>query len=333
MRDDTVRDHERAACSLSHLTDVRHCYPGERVTFHTRVCAGETLRGFTLRISLPDELTPGSTRAPGGDVPQVGLGTGTRYLLWNTDTTPGTEVYDYEVQATGAHVSHNTTLKSRATVTSGTGDARSNLGEATTNIAVLAKGGYLRHLPALYESDELMGRFLMLFESFWDPIEGQIENLSAYLDPRLTPPEFLPWFASWFGLVLDDRWTEEQKRLLIRSAVRLYRKRGTRQGLQEYLEILAQEVRIIEHRADNLVVGPGSRLGPAVALGTDNVPNTFTVTVRLPSDPSLADEGEQAQRAVQIRRMLQAIIEAQKPAHAGYVLRVDTKQPASQTGG
>jgi phage tail-like protein len=178
-----------------------------------------------------------------------------------------------------------------------------------------------------------MGRFLMLFESFWDPIESQIENLSAYLDPRLTPPEFLPWFASWFGLVLDDRWSEEQKRLLIRSAVRLYRKRGTRQGMQEYLEILAQEVRIIEHRADNLVVGPGSRLGPAVALGTDNVPNTFTVTVRLPSDPSLADEGEKAQRTLQIRRMLKAIIEAQKPAHAGYVLRVDTEQPASQTGG
>jgi phage tail-like protein len=337
VRDESQQDRghspDRSPCSLSHVTDVRRCYPGESVTLRTRVRAREPVHEFTLRIALPDELTPGSTRAPGEAVPQVGLGTGTRYLLWNTSTTPGVETYDYEVEATVAHVSRDTVARSRAVVTSGIGDARSLASEETASIAVLAKGGYLKHLPSLYEADELMGRFLMLFESFWSPIQRQIENLPMYFDPRMTPPEFLPWLASWVGLVLDDRWSEEQKRRLIGSAVSLYRMRGTRRGMQEYLEILAPEVQIVEHRSNNLVVGPGSRLGPAVALGMDNVPNTFTVTVRLPSDPTPADEGERAQHTLQVRRMITAIIEAQKPAHAGYVLRVDTGQPASQTGG
>ena len=195
--------------------------------------------------------------------------------------------------------------------------------EETAAIAVSAKGRYLKYLPALYQDDELMARFLMLFESFWAPIEGQIDHLAFYFDPRMTPSDFLPWLASWLDLELDERWPEERRRQLIRSAVSLYRKRGTRRGLEEFLEIYTGErPQIVEHRARNFFLGADGLLGPGSALGRDNVAHTFTVTVRLPPAPG-EDEEERTRHERERRRIIRAIIEAEKPAHTGYELRVE----------
>jgi len=183
----------------------------------------------------------------------------------------------------------------------------------TVTVAVFAKGRYLRHLPALYERDELMGRFLMLFESFWDPIEGQIDQLPHYFDPRTAPPDLLPWLAAWLDLVLDERWPESKRRQLLQSAVHLYRRRGTRDGLVDYLEIYTgARPQIVEHRAENFVLGPEARLGQGIAIGRRNAPHTFTVKMELPTLPKAEAESR--------RRMIEQIIEAEKPAHTAYLL-------------
>jgi len=193
----------------------------------------------------------------------------------------------------------------------------------TVTVLVSAKGRYIRHLPRMYlEQDELMGRFLMLFESFWGPIEQQIDNLYDYFDPLLTPARLLPWLAGWVDLTLDERWPEAQRRRLLRSAVSLYRKRGTRRGLQEYLEIYTGgRVKITEHSASNFRLGPEARLGLGVALGTVNLPHTFTVTVFLPAGDARMET--RARQAADHRRIIEAIIEAEKPAHTSYNLRVE----------
>ena len=140
----------------------------------------------------------------------------------------------------------------------------------SVEILVVGKGRYMRYLPRIYqEQDELMGRFVMLFESFWAPIESQIDVMPLYFDPALTPLKLLPWLATWVDLALDDHWPEAKRRQLLKAAVGLYRKRGTRRGLQEYLEIYTgAQVQISEHGAHNFLLGPEARLGPGVALGT-----------------------------------------------------------------
>jgi phage tail-like protein len=174
-----------------------------------------------------------------------------------------------------------------------------------------------------------MGRFLMLFESFWAPIEKQIEAAALYFDPLFTPVELLPWLAAWVDLTLDERWPEAKRRRLLRSAVALYRKRGTRPGLQEYLEIYTgAEVKITEHGAHNFRLGPNARLGPGVALGTINQPHTFTVTAYLPAgdgDGHVQTPEQRARFAAERQRMLEMIIEAEKPAHTSYRLRLETQ--------
>ena len=161
-----------------------------------------------------------------------------------------------------------------------------------------SQSNYLKYLPPLYSSDDFLGRFLLIFESILSPLERTVGNLHYYLDAQMAPPEMLPWLASWLGLVLDERWPEAQRRALILAAVDLYNWRGTRRGLSEFLRLytgLTPE--IIEAGAG------GRRVTEADAF-------RFTVRVRVP-DPALAD-----------RAMIQSIIDAEKPAHAGYTLEI-----------
>lgn len=157
---------------------------------------------------------------------------------------------------------------------------------------------YLKYLPPIYSADDFMGRFLLIFESILSPIERTVGNLHYYFDAQMTPPEALPWLASWLGLVLDERWPEEQRRTLILAAVELYQWRGTRRGLSEFLRLYTSLTpEIVEQ-------GVGRR------AATHADAYRFTVRVRAP-DPAQVD-----------RAMVEAIIEAEKPAHTGYTLEI-----------
>ena len=239
------------------------------------------------------------------------------------------------MQARVEPTARDLTLESRAMAIC---DAHQRAAAETVAIAVAAKGRYLNFLPALYSDNDLLARFLMLFESFWAPIERQIDHLPYYFDPRLTPPDFLPWLASWLNLTLDPRWPEDRRRELIRSAVRLYRMRGTARGLRTILKLYTGvEPQITEHRAKNFTLGPGALLGPGVALGKGNQPHTFTVTMRLPpiieieeeeneadSSTGEMDSDEIARQERERRQVIRAIIEAEKPAHTAYTLQLVT---------
>jgi phage tail-like protein len=320
---------EASPLRVDYVADYYHRYPGETVTFYTRVSIQQPLLGFTVKITLPAGLTVSDYQvlsADGDAMPLVEFGSGGQHVTWVVveELEAGSE-WEYQVQAQVAPVFQDATKESRAVAYSELREGEQVSAEETVSVAVAAKGDYLRHLPALYQSDELMGRFLMLFESFWAPVEGQIDHLPLYFDPKMTPPDFLPWLASWFDVILDQRLSEEQQRRLVQSAASLYRRRGTKQALQEYLEIYTGEtVEIIEHRAHDFRLGTEARLGPGVALGTGNRPHTFTVILSLPPIPSsVGGKKEQARQEQERRRTLEAIIETEKPAHTTYTLRID----------
>jgi phage tail-like protein len=322
---------ESLALVVSHVANFYRRYPGELVTFYTRVDVQQPLTGLTVRITLPGGLVPGASRAlagphaSGGDgaaLLEVEPDVGNSYFVWQAGgKLPAGTRCEYRVEARVAPTREDVTLESRAVVT---GQGAQIEAEETVAIAVSAKGRYINYLPALYQEDEMMGRFLMLFESFWAPIEGQINHLPFYFDPQMTPPDFLPWLASWLDLALDEHWPEERRRRLICSMASLYRKRGTKRGLQEYLEIYTGEkVEIIEHRADNLRLNSGAKLGSGIALGTNNVPHSFTVILRLPPISSSGGKRERARQELERHRRIEAIIEAEKPAHTSYDLHLE----------
>ena len=313
---------EQGPVVVDHVVDSYHRYPGEMVTLLTRVAVREPISDLSLSIAIPEGLTLGEYQVAAemaATTPTLQSDEGRYTLVWPLagELEPGSS-YEYRTEARVLPVERNAILESRALVTGG---ARGVLAEGLVSIAVWAKGRYLRYLPELYDGDELMGRFLMLFESFWAPLETQIDGLSCYFGPGTTPARFLPWLASWLGLELDARLPEERQRALIRSAIWLYRRRGTKQALKEYLEIYTGgQVKIVEHRASNFRLGSQGTLGRGVALGTGNQPHTFTVYLEPPPAPATDGEAEDHRQEERLRRTAQAIIEAEKPAHTDYTL-------------
>lgn len=315
--------------TITHVADFYRRYPGESVIFYTRLEALKTVPGFTLHISLPQEVAVDDYHPPAGydhPLPQLEIGAEVNYLAWQVDTeVPGGTCYEYQTKITVPPVKEDTVLESLARVVVGRGKSRLTA-EENVSIAVAAKGRYLAYLPAIYQDDDLTARFLMLFESFWRPLEQQIETMPFYFDPKMTTSDLLPWLASWIGLVLDENWPEEQRRLLLQSAASLYRRRGTKRGLQEYLEIYTGEkAKIAEHRSENFSLGPTAKLGPGIALGKENRPHTFTVTLHLPPLEA-PTKAEQKRRELVRRRIIESIIDAEKPAHTSYKLHLEIEK-------
>ncbi|MGW6449147.1 phage tail protein [Lentzea sp. NPDC055074] len=93
-------------------------------------------------------------------------------------------------------------------------------------------------MPAVYTDDDFTQRFTQALDEVLAPVFTVLDCLSAYLDPRLAPEDFVDWLAGWVALDLDENWSSAQRRELVARAVRLHRFRGTRRGLAEHVWLL-----------------------------------------------------------------------------------------------
>jgi phage tail-like protein len=212
--------------------------------------------------------------------------------------------------------------------------------------------GLLDYLPAIFREPPKisasppaspplpLGRFLMAFESIllglpksktaeWADLQFQpgieeilggaveqkdtgerevlLEGIQRYFDPgadyppcppgkvedyNRTPKEFLPWLAGWVALTLRDDWNEERGRAFIANAVPLlYQRRGTKQGVLDIISMYTgwQQVTIVDD--------------PSVVADF-----AFTVNVHGQDDFE------------NMREIVMALIELQKPAHTSFEL-------------
>lgn len=93
------------------------------------------------------------------------------------------------------------------------------------------------HLPALYADDDFAQRFTAGLDTVLAPVFATLDNLPAYLDPRVAPADFLTWLGSWVGAADDPAWPVERRREAVGRAMELHRWRGTRRGLVEALRL------------------------------------------------------------------------------------------------
>ncbi|KEO83291.1 phage tail protein [Tumebacillus flagellatus] len=115
--------------------------------------------------------------------------------------------------------------------------------------AYYPRTSYLQYLPAVYQQDpqsrDFLERFLSLFGTFFSEMEEAIDHIARCFDTDAATGDLLKWLSTWLGIAVDDRWTEEQTRALLKRAPDLYRKRGTREGLQELVEVFTGEKPIL----------------------------------------------------------------------------------------
>jgi phage tail-like protein len=107
----------------------------------------------------------------------------------------------------------------------------------------------LQYLPAVYRQDavsaDFLDRFLSIFDTLRATIGDRVAEMARYFDPLAAPAnpknvlgsDFLSYLASWIGLTLDSNWPVRRRRALVKNAHKLYRLRGTPQGLKLAIEL------------------------------------------------------------------------------------------------
>ena len=159
-------------------------------------------------------------------------------------------------------------------------------------------------LPALYQDDDFAQRLLAGLDDVMAPIYSTLDNFDAYLDPHLTPDDFLAWLGGWVGIALDESWDVERRRAIVGRAVDLYRMRGTALGLAGQVEIqTGGHVEIVENGATGWSVDPGGELPGS--------PEPLVVVRVTVPDP----KGVDAQR-------LDALVATAKPAHVMHRIEI-----------
>ncbi|MGH3769165.1 MAG: phage tail protein [Pseudonocardiaceae bacterium] len=159
-------------------------------------------------------------------------------------------------------------------------------------------------LPGVYLEDSLAQRFTEGLDTVLAPVFVTLDCLDAYLDPWLTPPDFLPWLASWVGVELDETWPEDRQRAMVAAAARLHQDRGTHHGLVEHLELLTGgEIELTESGGTRWSAEAGTQPPGATTPG-------LRVIVRV-SDPN----------SVHRDRLDRAVRDA-RPAHLPYDVEV-----------
>ena len=92
-------------------------------------------------------------------------------------------------------------------------------------------------LPSMLQEDGFCVRLTQGLDEVVAPLFGTLDCWDAYLDPQLTPEDFVDWLASWAGVDVDERWSLERRRDLIGQAVGLYRMRGTAAGIAAHVAL------------------------------------------------------------------------------------------------
>jgi phage tail-like protein len=159
--------------------------------------------------------------------------------------------------------------------------------------------------PLLQESDDplrpdrpaFIVRFLSALDDQIAPVFSTLDNIDAYFDPSLTPSDFLDWLAGWIGIVFDESWSIDRRRTVLRTAIELYRWRGTRRGLAGEIELATGVAPEIEETG-----GISTSMSPETEF-SERAP-ALVVRLRVP-DPSAID-----------RAQLEQLVETSKPAFA-----------------
>ena len=159
---------------------------------------------------------------------------------------------------------------------------------------------WMERLPEIYhqaDRESFLERYLGIFQVPYEDMEERIARVPELMDVDRADDEYLRWMAQWLDIEEQYRWSDEQLRRLVKKGFALYRKRGTREGILEFVELFTGEQPIIVEWGQYRNVKHDEKLYP-------DDPYTLMVFVRM---ETLRSEKE--------RQTLVRIIEDVMPVH------------------
>lgn len=99
---------------------------------------------------------------------------------------------------------------------------------------------WISYLPEIYRSEDknqFFERFLAIYQTLYEDLNETIRQVPYLIDVDYADKEFLEWLAKWLDIAESYIWSEEQLRNLLRRGVELYKLRGTRQAVVEFVKL------------------------------------------------------------------------------------------------
>lgn len=122
------------------------------------------------------------------------------------------------------------------------GNERNSLNDITI---YFPRQTWLSYLPEIYQKEDreqmFLERYLGIFQTMYEDLNWEISHSARYFDMESTSQEFLVWLAKWLDIGESYLWSEDQLRVLLAQAVSLYKRRGTRQGLIDFITLFTGE--------------------------------------------------------------------------------------------
>lgn len=98
----------------------------------------------------------------------------------------------------------------------------------------------INQLPVGMLQSEFFVRFVSIFQELGSTLLENADLVDHLADTSVTPVPMLSHLASWIGVdSVDPRLPEELQRVILASSAKTLTHRGTRAGLQEYLQMLS----------------------------------------------------------------------------------------------
>jgi phage tail-like protein len=158
-------------------------------------------------------------------------------------------------------------------------------------------------LPAVYQEDPFAMGFTAGLDDVLSAAIATIDCIDSYVDPMITPPDFLDWLGGWVGALMDENVPETRLRALVAGSVDLHRRRGTVGGLRAHLELLTGgRVDVVDSGGTAWATTPGAQLPGAAS-------------------PRLAVRVSRADPAV-TTGLVEAAVQQSKPAHVRHRVEV-----------
>lgn len=205
---------------------------------------------------------------------------------------------------------------------------------------------YLQHLPQALRTrgTGFLDGYLKVFEALLSgradapaakdvrPLEGTIAAFPERLDPALVPLDpgsaaasprsaFLDYLARWVALSFDQNWDLDKRREWLRRIVPLYKRRGTRAGLDEYLRMFVGNQAKVEELPGGFIVGNKANATVGITSFIAGAPaHFFRVRVNYGFFPAPF----QLEAWKNLRKGTRTIVDMEKPAHTHYNLHAST---------
>lgn len=127
-------------------------------------------------------------------------------------------------------------------------------------------------LPMGMLDDDFFVRFVSLFQEMAGSLLDGADNVTNVVDPTVAPTPLVRWLGSWIGTPsIDSSLPDALQRELVRRSSETLAWRGTRSGLERFLEVVTGSPAEIEESGRITREGEGDHRVPSVRMRVESI--------------------------------------------------------------